>query len=78
MVVPKSLQAYVSGSKIYGEFGEPWDVALGLNWFPMQRRELRLNVQGLYLEDSATGGSSLPYLVGSNGWVFTTDVMLNF
>jgi len=78
MVVPKSLQAYVSGSRIYGEFGEPWDVAFGLNWFPMQRRELRLNVQGLYLEDSATGGSSLPYLVGSNGWVFTTDVMLNF
>jgi hypothetical protein len=78
MVLPRSLQAYVSGSKIYGEFGDPWDVALGLNWFPMQRRELRLNVQGLYLENSATGGTSLPYIVGANGWVFTTDVLLNF
>ncbi len=32
MVLPQSLQAYVSGSKIYGEYGDPWDVA--------RRREL--------------------------------------
>ena len=78
MVLPQELQAYVSGSKIIGEYGEPWDVALGLNWFPMKRRELRVNVQGLYLEDSPVGYSSVPFAVGGNGWVFTTDVMLNF
>ena len=74
----KQLQAYVSGSKIFGEFGDPWDVALGLNWYPMKRRELRMNMQGLYLKDSPVGYSSVPFAVGGNGWVFTTDVMFNF
>jgi hypothetical protein len=78
MLLPQSLQAYLSGSKIFGEFGDPWDVAVGLNWFPMKRRELRVNVQGLYLEDSPVGYASVPFIVGGNGWVFTTDVMLNF
>jgi hypothetical protein len=78
MVRPQQLQAYVSGSKIFGEYGEPWDVALGMNWFPMKRRELRVNLQGLYLVDSPVGYSSVPFPVGGNGWVFTTDVMLSF
>lgn len=78
MLVPGSLQAYVSGSKIYGEYGDPWDTALGLNWFPLTRRELRVNLQGLYLQDSPVGYASVPFVVGGNGWVFTTDVMLNF
>jgi hypothetical protein len=78
MLLPQSLQAYVSGSKIFGEYGDPWDLAVGLNWFPMKRRELRVNVQGLYLEDSPVGYASVPFIVGGNGWVFTTDVMLNF
>jgi hypothetical protein len=78
MLVPGSLQAYVSGSKIFGEYGDPWDAALGLNWFPMQRRELRVNVQGLYLDRSPVGYASVPFIVGGDGWVFTTDVMLSF
>jgi hypothetical protein len=78
MVLPQSLQAYVSGSKIYGEYGDPWDTALGVNWFPMKRRELRVNLQGLYLRDSPVGYASVPFAVGGNGWVFTTDLMLNF
>jgi len=72
------LQAYVSGSKIFGDYGDPWDAALGLNWFPMQRRELRVNVQGLYLDQSPVGYASVPFIVGGDGWVFTTDVMLSF
>ena len=78
MVLPQSLQAYVSGSKIYGEFGDPWDTALGMNWFPMKRRELRVNLQGLYLRNSPVGYASVPFAVGGNGWVFTTGLMLNF
>ena len=78
MVVPQSLQAYVSGSKIHGEYGDPWDTALGVNWYPMKRRELRVNMQGLYLQDSPVGYASVPFAVGGNGWVFSTDLMLNF
>lgn len=61
-----------------GEYGDPWDVALGVNWFPMKRRELRVNVQGLYMDESPVGYASVPFIVGGDGWLFTTDVMLNF
>lgn len=78
MLVPGALQAYVSGSKIFGEYGEPWDTAIGLNWFPMKRRELRVNLQGLYLDRSPVGYASVPFIVGGDGWVVTTDLMLSF
>lgn len=78
MLIPKSLQAYLGYSKIYGEYGDPYDFTIGLNWFPMKRKELRLEFQGLYLKDSPVGYSSVPFSVGGNGWVFTTDLILAF
>jgi hypothetical protein len=78
MLVPQTLQAYVAGSKINGQYGDPWDVSIGANWFPFKRRELRLNTQFLYLDESPVGNTSSPFIVGGNGWVFTTDVMLSF
>jgi hypothetical protein len=78
MILPKLLQGYVSGSKIWGDYGDPWDVAVGLNWYPMKRRELRLNMQGLFLRNSPVGNSAMPAVVGGNGWVFTTDAVLGF
>jgi len=78
MLLPKTLQAYVAGSQINGQYGDPWDVSIGANWFPFQRRELRLNTQFLYLDRSPVGNTASPFTVGGNGWVFTTDVMLSF
>ncbi len=78
MLIPTELQAYLGYSKIYGDNGEPWDVSLGMNWYPFKRKEMHLNVQGLYLEDSPVGYSSVPFAVGGNGWVFTTDLIVSF
>ncbi len=36
MFMPKLLQGYIACSKIYGEYGNPWDTAVGINWFPMR------------------------------------------
>ncbi len=78
VLVPRKLQAYLGYSKIYGDNGEPWDASVGLNWFPFDRKEMRINVQGLYLKDSPVGYSSVPFAVGGNGWAFTTDVIVAF
>jgi hypothetical protein len=78
MLVPRKLQVYLAGSKIYGEYGDPSDISLGLNWFPYANRILRINSQLLYLDDSPVGYSSVPYALGGDGTVFSTDVMLNF
>ncbi len=78
MILPKELQAYVGSSQIYGQYGDPWDLSLGLNWFPFSRREVHLNVQGIYLNHSPVGGSAYPYIVGGNGWLYNTDVIVTF
>ncbi len=78
MVIPKQLQAYVAGSQIFGQYGNPWDVTAGLNWYPFSRREMHINAEAIYLNHSPVGGSSYPYVVGGNGWVFNTDVIVTF
>ena len=78
MLIPEALQAYVGYSKIDGEYGDPYDVSVGLNWFPFLRREVRMNVQGLYLKDSPVGYSSVPFALGGTGWVMTTDLIVAF
>jgi hypothetical protein len=78
MVIPKKLQVYVAGSQVFGQYGDPWDLSVGLNWFPFSRREMHVNAQAIYLEHSPVGGLSYPYIVGGNGWVFNTDVIVTF
>lgn len=78
MVLPQSLQAYVSGSKVFGEYGDPSDVRVGVNWFPWEKRFLRWNGEYIHLSHSPVGGSSLPYAVGGNGPVFYTSFEVNF
>ena len=78
MVIPKTLQLYASGSQIFGQYGDPWDLALGLNYFPLQRRDLRVNVMGLWVKNSPVGYTAYPIPVGGNGFTFVTDFSLAF
>jgi hypothetical protein len=78
MLLPKSLQLYLSGSKIFGQFGDPYDIALGFNYFPLQRRDLRLNVMGLWVKNSPVGYTAYPVPVGGNGFTFVTDFAVAF
>ncbi|HTW33279.1 MAG TPA: hypothetical protein VMD53_01585 [Rhizomicrobium sp.] len=78
MAVPKELQFYAAGSKIYGQYGDPWDLTLGLNWYPFSRREMHINTEGIYLWHSPVGGPSYPYVVGGTGWICNTDFIVTF
>ena len=78
MVIPQQLQLYWAGSKVFGEYGNPSDVRVGLNWFPMKSQLVRWNAEYLHLDHSPVGGSSLPYAVGGTGPVFYTSLEVNF
>ncbi|TPW17888.1 MAG: hypothetical protein FD129_199 [bacterium] len=78
MVVPKSLQVYVSASKIFGQYGDPSDSRIGANFYPWKNQVARWNVELISLNDSPVGGLSLPYTVGGNGPVFHTNFEVNF
>jgi len=78
MVIPAVLQGYVSGSKVYGEYGDPSDFRIGANWYPWHNHVVRWNAEYLHLNRSPVGGLSLPYVVGGDGPVFYTSFEVNF
>jgi hypothetical protein len=78
MVLPEKLQVYLGYSKIMGEYGDPRDHAVGINWFPFSQRLLRLNTELLYLKNSPVGYPSVPMLIGGNGTVFMTSLEMVF
>lgn len=78
MVVPKSLQAYAGWSKVYGEYGDPWDLRFGVNWFPEGNHVIRWNNEVLYTDRSPVGGLSLPTAVGGTGSILHSSFQVNF
>jgi hypothetical protein len=72
------LQAYAGHSKIFGQYGNPWDFRFGMNWFPFKNKVLRWNTEALYLFKSPVGYTSVPFAVGGNGWVFHSSLELAF
>jgi hypothetical protein len=78
MVVPKTLQAYMGFSKIFGQFGQPRDFRVGANFFPFKNKVVRWNNEALYLYKSPVGYTSVPYPIGGKGWVFHSSMELAF
>ena len=78
MAIPKSLQVYLSGSAIRGEYGNSSEVRAGFNWYVAKERGLRLNAEWLHLNKCPVGYTAVPYPVGGNGDVFHTNFEMNF
>jgi hypothetical protein len=79
MVVPKTLQVYLSGSAIYGDrYGDTSELRAGFNWYFVKERGLRFNAEWLHLNNCPVGYTAVPYPVGGNGDVFHTNLELNF
>ena len=78
MVKPKKLQVYLGAAKIFGEFGDPWDVRVGLNYFPFETKAVRWNNEVIYLNESPVGGIAYPYAVGGTGFVFQSNFEVAF
>ncbi len=76
MVVPKSFQLYLGGSKIYGSYGNQDEGRVGFNVFPFKNKVVRWNAQVIYLDRSPAGGAVYPFPVGAKGFTFNSDVEL--
>jgi len=78
MVIPKTLQAYVSGSQIFGRYGDASELRAGGNWYFMKERGLRANGEWIHLDHCPVGYTAVPYPVGGNGNVFHFTLEMNF
>lgn len=76
MIVQKKLQAYATFSQIWGQFGNPTEAAIGLNWYPFGIKSFRISPNALWLQKSPVGYNGVPYVVGGQGWVFYLDFAL--
>lgn len=78
MVIRRTLQVYGFGSTIFGEYGTPWELGGGLNYFPLKSKGLRLNVEAEYVDKSPSGYTAYPLAVGANGVVFMTNLEMHY
>lgn len=78
MLVPSAVQLYAGASKIWGDYGNPWDALIGLNWWPWKKRGFRLNGEVLRIESAPVGSSAVPYPVRGTGWVLSTSAEVAF
>jgi hypothetical protein len=78
MVVPNVLQVYGGTSQILGHYGDASEVRAGANWYILEQRGLRVNVEWLHLSKCPVGYTAVPYPVGGNGDVFHANLEMNF
>ena len=78
MLVPERLQLYIGGSKIFGQYGDPWDSRLGVNWFPFSNQTVRWNNEVGFYAHTPVGGIAYPYQTGGNGFLFQSNLELAF
>lgn len=78
MVLPQSLQGYVTYSQVNGEYGDPSDLRFGINWYPWKKQMVRWNFEYIQFKNSPVGGLSLPMPIGANGGVFYSNFLVNF
>jgi hypothetical protein len=78
MVVEKTFQLYAGYSKVFGEYGNPWDLRFGANWHPWNNHVVRCNLEYIRMYKSPVGGLSLPYAVGGTGSIVYANVQVNF
>jgi len=76
MVIPKTLQLYVGGSRVAGDYGNPYEARFGVNVFPFKNKVVRWNTQVIYLDKAPVGNNTLPYPLGAKGFTFNTDFEL--
>ena len=78
MVVPKTWQVYLGGSKIFGSHGDPWDTRFGTNFFPFKNRVVRWNNELIYMSKSPVGYTAIPFTLGGKGWAFHSNWEIAF
>jgi len=78
MAVPKILQVYLSGSQIFGRYGNASEIRVGESWYFMKDRGLRLNAEFIHVNKSPVGYTAYPMPVGANGNIVHVSLEMNF
>ena len=77
-VVPKTLVLYARGSKVFGQFGSPYEYAGGAKWYLLPTERLWLTGELMRVHKAPYSGAFTPYTAGMSGWVPMIQTILAF
>jgi len=77
-VVPKKLMLYVRGSKVFGQFANPYEYGGGVKWYFLPTERLWLTGELMRVKGAPYSGAFSPYTAGMSGWVPMVQTILAF
>jgi hypothetical protein len=77
-VLPKKLMAYVRGSKVFGEFADPYEYGGGLKWYIAPTERLWMTGELMQVHNAPYSGAFTPYTAGMDGLVPMIQTVLAF
>jgi hypothetical protein len=77
-VIPRRLMVYGRGSKVFGQFADPWEYAGGVKWHFLPTERLWLSAELMRVQGSPYSGGFTPYTAGVTGWVPVVQAVLAF
>ena len=69
---------YVRGSKVFGEFNDPYEYAVGAKWYFLPTERVWLTAELMRVNQAPYGAGFTPYTAGMNGWMPMVQAMLAF
>lgn len=79
-LIPQKIELYVATSQIYGDdgFGDSDEYLVGMNYYPFNNRDTRLNVQYIEVNHSPVGSTFGYYTAGQDGQTVSVAYSLLF
>jgi hypothetical protein len=77
-IVPKKLVVYARGSKVFGQFGSPYEYAGGFKWYFLPTERVWLTGELMRVHKAPYSGAFTPYTAGMAGWVPMIQTILAF
>jgi hypothetical protein len=77
-IVPKTLVLYARGSKVFGQFADPYEYAGGFKWYFLPTERLWLTGELMRVQGSPYSGAFTPYTAGMAGWMPMVQTVLAF
>jgi hypothetical protein len=77
-VLPKRLVVYARGSKVFGQFANPYEYAGGAKWYFLPTERVWLTGELMRVHKAPYGGAFTPYTTGLAGWIPMLQTILAF
>jgi hypothetical protein len=77
-IFPKKLMLYARGSKVFGQFANPYEYGGGFKWYFLPTERLWLTGELMRVKGAPYSGAFSPYTAGMSGWVPMVQTILAF